>query len=178
MFFLHFFRFMHFRTRILTKNATCWSENAITPMVFKQFGAKTEQTLTIDTYNRESQQTLTMDTIDTRNRHLQQTLTIDTYNRHTQETLTIDTYNRHVQQTLAIDTSNTHLQQTLQQILTIDTIHKILPPSVRVLCWDNFYWFMGINPRAPSRDQAQPLVSGLAVQGQGLHPDEASRKTT
>ena len=40
--FLHFFRFMHFRTRILTKNATCWSENAIKPMVFKQFGAKTE----------------------------------------------------------------------------------------------------------------------------------------
>ena len=86
------------------------SENTIKPMVFQQLGAKTEQTLTIDTYNRESQQTLT---IDTYNGH----------NRHSQQTLTIDTYNRHVQQTLAIDTYNRHLQQTLQQTLTIDTIH-------------------------------------------------------
>ena len=36
-----FLHFMHFRIRILTKNATCWSEHAIKPMVFQHFGAKT-----------------------------------------------------------------------------------------------------------------------------------------
>ena len=68
---------------------------------------KTQQILTIDTYNKESQQRLTMDTDNGHNRRLPQALTIDTHNGHLQQTLTIDTYNRYK------------------------------PLSVRVLCWDN-----------------------------------------
>ena len=117
------------------------SENTIKATAFQQFGAKTEQTLTIDTYNRESQQTLTIDTYNGHSRPSQQTLTIDTYNRHTQETLPIDTSNRHVQQTLTIDTYNRHLQQTLtidthignlQQTLTIDTYNRHLQQRLTI----------------------------------------------
>ena len=95
------------------------SENTIKATAFQQFGAKTEQTLTIDTYNRESQQTLTIDTYNGHSRPSQQTLTIDTYNRHLQQTLTIDTHIGNLQQTLTIDTYNRHLQQRL----TINTVH-------------------------------------------------------
>ena len=103
----------HFRAEQCKTNgfSTSWSGNIRKQLVFHHFGAKTQQTLTIDTYNGH-------------NRHSQQTLTIDTYNRHVQQTHARDTYNRHLQQTRTIDTRNRHVQYTLTIDITIDTYNR------------------------------------------------------